>query len=62
MIKASPLKFSILFCSDLLDLYEKASKGGEVSLESFIELAENHSIQVVGLDLEVDYNLTPKFC
>ena len=40
--------YSILFCSDLLDLYEKASKGGKVSLESFFELAENHSIQVVG--------------
>ena len=37
-----------MFCSDLLDLYEKASKGGKVSLESFFELAENHSIQVVG--------------
>ena len=40
--------YSIMFCSDLLDLYEKASKGGKVSLESFFELAENHSIQVVG--------------
>ena len=35
-----------LFCSDLLDLYEKASNGGKLTLESFLELAENHDIQV----------------
>jgi len=37
---------------DLLDLYEKASKGGKVSLESFFELAENHSIQLGEAELE----------
>ena len=31
---------------DLLDLYEKASKDGHVNLESFLELADNHGIQV----------------
>ena len=50
-IKIYPLKqklkiFLYHFCPDLLDLYEKASKGGKVSLESLLELAENHDIQV----------------
>ena len=35
-----------IICSDLLDLYEKTSKGGKVTVESFLELANNHGIQV----------------
>ena len=37
---------------DLLDLYEKASKDGHVNLESFLELADNHGIQVENAKLE----------